>query len=81
MFQVLFFGLYMTATTLGIFVVALHIWGNEAASTMTFLTISFSELFHAFNTRSERSSAFRGLAKNKVLLVTVAAGVGEHLPE
>ena len=79
MFQVLFFGLYMTATTLGIFVVALHIWGNEAASTMTFLTISFSELFHAFNTRSERSSAFRGLAKNKVLLVTVAAGVAVNV--
>ena len=43
---------------------------------MTFLTISFLELFHAFNTRSERASAFRGLFTNKILIFTVLAGVG-----
>ena len=74
-FTVLFFGLYITAITVGVFVIALHIWGNEVASTLTFLTISFAELFHAFNIRSERASAFRGLFTNKVLIATVAAGV------
>lgn len=73
--SVLFFGLYMTAATLGVFVAALALWGNTAASTMTFLTISFLELFHAFNTRSERASAFKGLFTNKILIATVLAGI------
>ena len=73
--SVLFFGLYMTVICIGIFVIALNIWGNEVASTMTFLTISFLELFHAFNIRSERASAFRGFFTNKILLGTVFAGV------
>ena len=73
--SVLFFGLYMTVVCIGIFVIALSIWGNEVASTMTFLTISFLELFHAFNIRSERASAFRGFFTNKILLGTVFAGV------
>lgn len=76
MLSVLFFGLYMTAVTLGVFIGALAVWGNAVASTMTFLTISFLELFHAFNTRSERASAFSGLFTNKILIATVLAGVG-----
>lgn len=79
MFSVLFFGLYMTAITLGVYITALNIWGNEVASTMTFITISFLELFHAFNIRSERASAFRGLFTNKVLLATVAFGVAVNI--
>ena len=39
------------------------------------MTISFLELFQAFNIRSERKSAFRGFFSNKILLATVAAGV------
>ena len=73
--SVLFFGLYMTAVTLGTFIVCLGSYGNEVASTMTFLVISFLELFHAFNIRSERASAFRGFFTNKILLATVFAGV------
>ena len=79
LFSVLFFGLYMTAVTIGVFIAALHIWGNRTASTMTFLAISFLELFHAFNTRSERASAFRGLLTNKILLATVGAGVAVNV--
>ncbi len=75
MLSVLMFGLYMTAVTMAVYISALNIWGNGVASTMTFLTISFLELFHAFNIRSERASAFRGLLTNKILLCTVAAGV------
>ena len=68
-------GTYVTAITVGIFALALTLWGNAVATTMTFLTISFAELFHAFNIRSERSSAFRGMFSNKILLATVAAGI------
>ncbi len=70
-----FFGVYMTAAVIGVFLIALNIWGNETATTVTFMTISFLELFQAFNIRSERKSAFRGFFSNKILLATVAAGV------
>ncbi len=70
-----FFGVFMTAATIGVFVFALNIWGNQAATTVTFMTISFLELFQAFNVRSERGSAFRHFFSNKILLATVAAGV------
>ena len=68
-------GIYMTAVTVAVYAAALSIWGNAAASTMTFLTISFLELFHAFNIRSERASALKGLGGNRILLATVAAAV------
>ncbi|MCD8039896.1 MAG: calcium-translocating P-type ATPase, PMCA-type [Clostridia bacterium] len=79
MLSVLIFGLYMTAATVAVFVIALNIWGNEAASTMTFLTISFLELFHAFNIRSEREPFYKGLFTNKILIATVAAAVAVNV--
>ncbi|MCD7728832.1 MAG: calcium-translocating P-type ATPase, PMCA-type [Clostridia bacterium] len=79
MLSVLLFGVYMTAATVAVFVVGLNLWGNAAASTMTFLTISFLELFHAFNIRSERHSAFSGFFTNKVLIATVAAAVAVNV--
>ena len=68
-------GIYVTAVTIGVYALSLCLWGNAVATTMTFLTISFLELFHAFNIRSERGSAFKGLFSNKILLITVAAGI------
>lgn len=71
-----FFGMYMTAVTVGAFAVSLKLFGNEIATAITFLTISFLELFQSFNIRSEKKSAFKsGFFSNKVLLVTVAAGI------
>lgn len=72
---IVFFGAYMTAATVGIYALALGIWGNAVATTMTFMTLSFLELFQAFNIRSERQSAFRGMFSNKILIATVLAGV------
>ena len=70
------YGLYMTAATIGVFAIALTCFGNEVATTMTFMTISFLELFQAFNIRTERQTAFgRGMFSNKVLMFTVLAGV------
>ena len=73
--SILVYGLFMTAVTIGVFAIALNIWGNEAATTMTFMTISFLELFQSFNIRSERQSAFKHFFSNKILLITVAVGV------
>lgn len=75
LFSIAFYGVYMTAVTLTVFATSLGCWGNGVASTMTFMTISFLELFQAFNIRTERLSAFGKLFSNKVLLGTVIAGV------
>lgn len=66
----------MTAVTIGIYAFALSFWGNAAATAVTFLTISFLELFQAFNIRSERQSLFKcGIFSNKLLLATVLIGI------
>ena len=66
----------MTAATIGMFVIGLSCWGNKVATTMTFMTISFLELFQAFNIRTDRRSGFgKGMFANKILLFTVLAGV------
>ncbi len=73
---VLFSGAYICGVTVGVYAFALANYGVGTAMTMAFLCISFSELFHAFNVRMERRSAFgRGALSNKVLLVTVAVGI------
>ncbi len=78
--SIAFYGLFMTAVTVGVYAVGLSLWGNETATAVTFLTISFLELFQAFNIRSERQSVFGcGIFSNKILLATVALGVGVNL--
>lgn len=73
---VLFSGAYICGVTVGVYAFALTNYGVGTAMTMAFLCISFSELFHAFNVRMERRSAFgRGALSNKMLLVTVAVGI------
>ncbi|MCM1439102.1 MAG: cation-transporting P-type ATPase [Roseburia sp.] len=67
---------YITGVTVATYVFTLVNYGNEQAVTVAFLTLSFSELFHAFNVRSGNGSAFSGILSNKVLLLTVAAGLG-----
>ena len=69
-------GAYICGVTLAVYAAALNLYGNGVATTMAFVTISFCELFHAFNVRRERRSAFgRGALSNKILLATVFLGV------
>ncbi len=71
---------YICGVTLGVYAAALAEFGAVVATTMAFMTISFSELFHAFNVRRERLSAFgRGALENKVLVFTVLAGVAANV--
>lgn len=70
---------YITGVTVAVYAFALNFYGVEAATTAAFITISFAELFHAFNVRSGRQSAFCGLLSNKVLLLTVFAGVALNI--
>ena len=74
------YGAVQTALCIGVFVWSLHVYGNAVAVTMTFFVLSFLELFHSFNIRSEYGSAFgRGFFSNKMLFVTVGIGVGVNL--
>lgn len=74
------YGLYMTAITVAVFALGLALWGNKIATTLTFMTISFLELFQAFNIRTERRSGFgKGMFANKALLVTVLVGVAVNM--
>lgn len=74
--SIAFFGVYITILTIGIYIVGLNLWGAEIATAVTFITLSFAELFHAFNIRSEKESIFScGLLSNKVLILTVVLGI------
>jgi Ca2+-transporting ATPase len=79
-FVILLSGVYIAAATVGVYCFALERYGNAAATTMTFLVVTFCELFHAFNVRSESTSIFkRGEPVNKILLATVALGVAVNV--
>ena len=61
---------------MGIYLLALNLWGASVATAATFLTISFTELMQAFNIRTERLPLYKsGIFGNKVLLITVAGGI------
>ena len=78
--SIVFYGLYITVATLGIFLFSLSAWGNGVATTMTFMVMSFLELFQAFNIRTERTSAFgKGMFANKALWLTVLIGVAVNV--
>ena len=78
--SILFYGLVQTALCVGVFVYGTANYGNAAGVTMTFFVLSFLELFHSFNIRSERNSAFgKGFFGNKMLFLTVFAGIAVNL--
>ncbi len=80
LFSMAFFGVVQTAFVVGIFLYGLAFWGNGAASTAAFFTLSFLELFHAFNVRKEKEAlGVKGLLSNKTLLFTVLLGVAVNL--
>lgn len=68
---VLLFGVLQSACAVGTFIFALNMYGNAVALTMTFFTMSFSELFYAFNVRTENTIFSKAFFENKLLFVTV----------
>lgn len=68
----------IASVTLGAFIIGLKTHPEEAsiATTMAFVTLSFSELLRAFTARSERNSLFRiGLFSNKTMIVAVLSSL------
>jgi magnesium-transporting ATPase (P-type) len=47
----------------------------DEARTMAFTTLVFAQLFNCFNSRSDRTSAFRGLFTNRLLWAAIAVSV------
>ena len=73
--RMLFFGAVQAVTVIGVFLFGLR-FGNGVASTMAFLTMSLSELLHAFNVRGEDLKLRpRDYFSNRVLLLTAAVGI------
>jgi Ca2+-transporting ATPase len=61
-----FYGVMMSAAALGIYFLSLSWYHDEKVSTtMAFLTLGLTQLFHAFSVRSSRRSAFSGLLRNR----------------
>ena len=73
--SILYYGLVQTGIVCAVFFVALHRCDNVTASTMAFFTMSFLELMHAFNVRTERSVTKNGFWGNKVLAFTVVGAI------
>lgn len=72
----LFFGAYITVVTVGVYAFSLFNYGASVATTMTFLVISFLELFHSFNVRSEYTSLIKcGVFSNKTLICTLLIAI------
>ena len=65
-------GLMIALLTLTAYQVGLRTGGVEAAQTMTFATLAFSQMAIVFGIRSGYHSAFRGMFSNKYLLGAVA---------
>ena len=77
---IVFFGLFITALTIGVYATALKLCDNRTATALTFIVISFAELFQAFNIRSERQSLIKsGIFSNRILLFTVLGGIAVNI--
>ncbi|MGN0804125.1 MAG: cation-translocating P-type ATPase [Candidatus Coproplasma sp.] len=76
---ILISSLYITGVTVASYAFTLFKFGADTAVTVAFLTLTFCELFHVFNVRSGRKSAFVGFFSNKILLLTVLLGVGVNV--
>ncbi len=71
-------GLLLAGVTLTAFFVGMHWYGTEGegllrAVTMRFMTLALAQIFHAFNARSQRRSAFTRPFTNAWLLGAVLA--------
>ncbi|CUH94202.1 putative calcium-transporting ATPase [Propionispora sp. 2/2-37] len=70
-------GLQIGGSTVLIFALVYYLQNNlQLARTMAFVTLVLSQMFHVFDCRSERLTAFEvGLGKNKYLLLAVLCSI------
>lgn len=73
--DIVFFGIMQTVLTIAAFYVGLSIGGDVVGGTMAFLTMSFAELLHSLNVRSDDYAVKKGFRGNAVLFATVLMGI------
>ena len=64
--SIIYQGFIQTLVVLVMFVIANNKFGNQVASTMSFLTICFMQVIHSINCKSEKSIFKINIFKNKV---------------
>ncbi len=78
--RVLWQGAMVAGLTLGAYALGLLAGDPAAANTMAFATLTLSQLFHAFNARSETASLFAlGLTSNRAMNKAFLAGLALQL--
>ncbi len=68
-------GLMIGSLALVAFSLGVYLYGIATARTMTFAVLAVSQLFHAFNMRSEHSIFKAGIFKNKFLVLSLVVGI------
>ena len=67
---ILYSALYSSIINFAVYFMGLHVFGfsHDVVITMCFVTLVFTELFHAYNLRSDHESVFKiGVFKNKYM--------------
>jgi len=79
-FRLAWQGMMVGALTLAAYFLGLSHGGEDAANTMAFATLTLSQLFHAFNVRSEDRSLFSlGILSNPAMNRAFLAGLAMQL--
>jgi len=78
--SMLFFGALQAIIVILAFIYCVNAYGNAVAVTVTFFVLSFLELFHSFNIRSDVESTFgKGFSSNKMMFLTVFIGIAVNM--
>lgn len=78
--SMLFFGAVQALIVILAFIYCVNAYGNAVAVTVTFFVLSFLELFHSFNIRSDVESTFgKGFFSNKMMFLTVFIGIAVNM--
>ena len=74
--NVIYQGVLQTVIVLGMFLGCTFTgWGHEAGTTMSFLTLCLTQLFHSFNVRSLNGTIFnKNFFKNKLMFIAFFVG-------
>ncbi|MBO7215240.1 MAG: calcium-translocating P-type ATPase, PMCA-type [Clostridia bacterium] len=68
-------GVMVGLLTLGSYIVGVIYFDHGVASTMAFVTLAFTQLFHSYNVKSERSVVSKSTLDNKFLNLAFVLGV------
>ena len=68
-------GVVVGLLTLSSYIIGFQLYGHAVASTMAFVTLSFTQLFHSYNVKSDRSVISKQAFNNRFLNLAFVVGV------